>query len=306
MSDGTENGNTGATQEAQAADGAAAKETGAGNSNGELTLLGDDNPDTAGTAAATKEGERPSFLPESAWDADKRAVKPEVLLTEFEKADKIAKDLRVKLGKGLQKPPEKAEDYKLPQLTDEADKPIADLLKADDPFVKGLGPVFHKHGISQTQYEGIMKDAGHLLKGLAGDNNGDASEPTDEEKAAWRKDQYDRLGPNAPRMVAEVASHMKMLADQGMLSEQQTKYIKAFAGDAEGVKILNVFRTLMGGEAIPMNTDSIGMDGLPPDAEIAAVIGGKEYMAGDPATHRKVENWLDQRRQAGRPERLAF
>jgi hypothetical protein len=295
-----ETGNTGAEEGTAGQDAEAVKSNGAGNS---FSLLDEAaNPDAAGKPA---EGVKPEWLTAEAWDEEKKAPKPDVLMTELERAQKRATDLLGKLSKGQQKPPATAEAYKLPQLTDEADAPVAAILKADDPLVKGLTDVAHKIGMSQVQYETFMAEAAKLVHGMAGTKEA-PEEITPEQREEARKAEYAKIGPNAPRLVAEVSSHIKMMQTQGLLSESQVDYIKAFAGDAEGVKILNIFRSAMGGEAIPMNTDSVGLDGLPPDAEIAAVIGGKEYMAGDPATHRKVENWLNQRRSAGRPERLAF
>lgn len=268
-----------------------------------------DNQDTGGDGLSlldeagteTKAGERPEFLPETAWDAEKKTVKADVLLTEFEKAQKIAKDLRTKLGRGEQKPPAKAEDYKLPQFTEEADKPLAEILKADDPLVKGLMGVAHEAGMSQVQFESFMAKAARLVNDAAANNKGDDSEPTEEEKAEHRKTEMAKLGPNGPRIATAVKGFLEQ--HKGVFSEDDVKEIRAVASTAQGLRVLDKLRLLAGGENIAVG-DGLHVDGLPSDAEIHQVIGSAAYRNGDVATHKKVSTWLEQRKQAGRPDRL--
>lgn len=259
-----------------------------------------------------KKGERPAYIPESLWDKDKKAVKDgtdPVVLKELETAHKRVDGLRKELGKAPQKAPAKPEDYKLPDFTkDEKDAPLKDVFKPDDPFVKGMAPVFHKHGVSQAQYEGIMRDGGHLLAGLAKDIVGDASQPpTAEELEEHRNEQYKAIGPNAPRLAAAVSEHFRMLKEQGHFTDNELEEIKATTASAHGLTMMNKLRVLMGGESIPMG-DTLTVDGLKSDAEIQGMIGSDEYMNPSNPKHaemqRTVKAQLTLREKAGRPERL--
>lgn len=262
-----------------------------------------------------KKGERPAHVPESLWDAEKKAVKEgtdPIVLKELETAHKRAEGLRKELGKAPQKAPAKAEDYKLPDFTkDEKDAPLKDVLKGDDAFVKGMAPVFHKHGVSQAQYEGIMRDGGHLLLGLAKDMAGDGDSgkpPTPEELEAHRDEVYKAIGPNAPRMAAAVSEHYKMLKEQGHFTEGEIEEIKAASSTPSGLTFLNKMRVLMGGESIPMG-DTLTTEGLKSDAEIQGLIGSDEYMNPNNPKHAETQKLVNQqlelRKKAGRPERLA-
>jgi hypothetical protein len=271
-------------------------------SNDGFSLLDDSNPDVA--PKQQEAGVRPDWLPESVWDAEKKAPKVDALLTEFQRADKIAKDLRVKLSKGEQNAPKTPDEYKAPVFEGD-DAALSKMLDPSDPFVKGLNSIAHEAGLSQKQYETFMGKAAKMIAEQAG-NAQAPTEMTAEEKEDYRRKVYDEIGPGAAQMVTAVAAHINMLKNQGQFSESELTEIKAMASTADGLKVLNKMRVLMGGESIPTNVDALAIHGLPSDAEIGAVIGSEKYMSGDPETIGKVDRWLDQRRQAGRPERLQF
>ena len=268
----------------------------------DFSLLDDSNPDVA--PKKTEDGVRPEWLPESVWDAEKKAPKVDALLTEYERANKIAKDLRAKLGKGEQIAPKSPEEYKDPVFEGD-DEALSKMLNPDDGFIKGLKNVAHEAGMSQKQYETFMGKAVKMLSEQMKSAEPKA-EMTAEEKEEYRRQVYEEIGPGAAQMVTAVAAHINTLKQQGQFSETELKEIKAMASTADGLKVLNKFRVLMGGESIPTNVDALSIHGLPSDAEIGAVIGGEKYMSGDPETVAKVDRWLTQRREAGRPERLQF
>lgn len=267
-----------------------------------FSLLDDSNPDV--NPKPQEAGVRPEWLPESVWDAEKKAPKVDALLTEFQRADKIAKDLRVKLSKGEQNAPKTPDEYKAPVFEGD-DAALSKMLDPADPFIKSINGLAHEAGLSQRQYETFMGKAAKLIAEQTKDS-GASAEMTAEEKEDYRRQVYEEIGPGAAQMVTAVASHINTLYKQGQFSESEMKEIKAIGSSADGLKVLNKFRVLMGGESIPTNVDALAIHGLPSDAEIGAVIGSEKYMSGDPETIGKVERWLDQRRQAGRPERLQF
>lgn len=279
---------------------------GNGGGNGDGTLI-----DLDGKGGSPKAGERPAYIPETLWDAEKKAVKEGTqaeLLKELDTQHRRAEGLRRELGKAPQKAPAKAEDYKLPDFTkDDKDKPLAEIFKADDPFVKGMSGVFHKYGVSQAQYEGIMKDAGHLLAGMKPDGSGEPAALTEDEIKDIQAQEMAKIGPNAPRIAAAVSEHFSTLIKQGHFNDAEVKEIKAMASTAEGLTVLNKLRALMGGESIPLG-NSLKVDGLLDDAEIFAMMSTPAYQnSSDPGhaeMHRKYNAQLALREKAGRPVQL--
>lgn len=257
----------------------------------------------------TKEGERPAHVPEDMWDADKKALKEGVNpLDEWGKAQKIANDLRAKMGKGEHKPPATAEGYKLPELKDESDKGVMEMLKSDEPFMKEIKNTAHKYGMSQEQYAGFLADVGRVVFKAAQDKTGEATtELTPEEKAEIREAEMAKIGPNAPKMMAAVEGWVKGLIAEGYINPEEKEEIKAMASTATGLSVLNKLRARQGGESIVFDNVHT-VEGLKSDVEIYNMMGTKAYTdSSDPAhssTHAEVERQLELRKKAGRPELL--
>lgn len=288
---------------AQGKDGDSSKSNSNGSGNDSLIDL-----DGEGTKVA-KEGERPAHVPEDMWDAEKKALKEGVNpIDEWAKAQKIANDLRQKMGKGEHKPPAKAEDYKLPDLKEEADKGVMEMLKSDEPFMKEIKATAFKYGMSQEQYAGFLSDVGRVVFKAAGDKANEAMTPlTDAEKQEIREAEMAKIGPNAPKMMAAVEGWVKGLIAEGYINYQEKEEIKAMAATATGLSVLNKLRARQGGDSIPMG-ETLTVDGLKSDAEIFAMHGTEAYKnSNDPGhakAHAEVERQLDLRRKAGRPELL--
>lgn len=233
---------------------------------------------------------KPDFLPDDLWDADQGDVKKEELLKAYEQEAKRAKGLRDKLAKGENKAPVSADGY---QVTFEEGTQI-------DPEDKALAIAKEaalKAGLSNEQLNTFVnlyvKETGGVFL--------PPTEPTEEELKAYREAEYAKIGENAPAIVRGVASWKKGLLDSGVISEEEEHVIDAFGSTAEGVRVLNKFRVLMGESDIPAKTQFD--DGLPSDKEIFEAIGKPEY-ATDAAYRAKVDNWLKERVRMGRPERL--
>lgn len=273
-----------------------------GDSNGDggKPLIDLDNP-------PAKAGEKPAWMPDTAWDGEKKTVKVDVALTEWEKANARAEGLRKELSKAPQKAPAKVEDYRLPEFKDEKDKALTTMLKADDPFIKKVTEFAHKHGLSQSQYEGFLSDVGRELAAEAG-KEGDSKGPSKEEAEEYAKQQLDLIGPNGPRVAAAVSEFLLQKKSQGIFDDEMIGELKALSVTASGLKILNAWRSDAGGESIPLG-DSITVDGLLTDGEIFGMYGTKAFNdpsdPGHAEMHVKVNRQLDLRRKAGRPERLA-
>lgn len=252
-------------------------------------------------------GERPAYIPEALWDADKKALKEGTtadVLKELETQHKRAEGLRRELGKGTQVAPKTAKEYKLPQLTEEADKSAAALLKADDPFIGELAEAAHEAGMSQKQYENFLTKA---ARALAKHGDERAAPLTDDQLAAIRDAEFAKIGPNAPRVASAVEGWARGLIAQGHFNPAEVQEIKAMAATADGLRVLNKLRTLTGGESIPMDGGTT-VDGLMSDAEIKGLYATPEYNdpqhSGHATMHAKVAKQLDLRQKAGRPTYL--
>lgn len=242
-------------------------------------------------------GEKPEWLSDDLWDAEKKTYKADEMAERLRTSDKQVKDLREKMGR-RGAPPATPDDYKV-DIPDDA--PWKDALPGDDPVLDAARKAAHKLGLSQGQFGPFVKevmDALHTHGQKQAEEN--AKEPTEEEKAAARDAEIARIGPNGPAVVKAVSEFVRQNA--GVHFDAETmNMVKIVASTAEGIKFLNAIREMVGGDRVPMSSmDAMAISGLPSDAEIRAVIGSKEYMGGDPATIQKVEGWLALRERAGR------
>lgn len=246
--------------------------------------------------------EKPEGFPDEYWDDENKGVNAQALYEGLQKQEKIAKDLRSKMGKGDHKPPAKPEDYKL-DLPEE----IASQLAEGDKTIAAAQKRAHELGISQDAYQGFMAGMIEDLVAIAAEHTG---EPTQEQLDAQEaetkqrvQDEIKAIGPNGPQVLRAVESWGKQMLAEGRISEAS---LEAMTNEglvsAPMVRMFNELRSSFGGSPIPVDT---GDDGLPPDAEIAEMID-KAYASKDPAKIRKTDELLDKRRAAGRPDSLQF
>jgi len=259
------------------------------------SLLGTVAPDE-GIAFDFSTGDKPEGFPDEFWDAESKNPKIQDLFDGLKKNEKIAQDLRAKMGKGDHKAPKEATDYKF-----EASEKAAELIPADDPLVGAAQEIAHKHGMSQEMFSSFMAEMTDRMVDLQGEA-APAVEPTEAEIAEVRQAEYAKIGENAPAVIRAVESWIHEQKSMGLFSEQDVEIVKSMSTTGDQIRVLNKLRTLTGGNNIPM--DSVG-DGLQSDMEIAEIID-KAYSSGDQESVRKAEELLDRRRQAGRPERLQF
>lgn len=266
-------------------------------SNSLLDAIGDDE----GRAFDFTTGERPEGFPEDFWDAESNAVNPQALFDGFKKQEKIAKDLREKMGRGEHKAPEKAEDY-----TFEPSEAIAEFIKDDDPLVAAGKEIAHKYGMSQEQYAGFMSDMTEKMAELASDMSENGM--SDEQKAEYIKGEIAKIGPNGPQVLRAVDSWAQELIAQGVFNEAMAKNVREnMLTSAENVQVFNALRSLMGGSEIPMGDFN---DGLPPDNVIADKMNDLYEKAKSTGNTTEYDNYVndisEKRRLAGRPTTLQF
>lgn len=242
--------------------------------------------------------EKPEGFPDEFWDAENKGVNAQALFEGLQKQEKIAKDLRSKMGKGEHKPPEKAADYKL-ELSEE----LSALVPSDDPLVLKAQERAHAHGMSQEAFQGFISEIIGDMAEMQAEQLDPNSEANEEARKAYVQEQIKEIGPNGAQVLRAVESWGGELLAEGRISEASLTAMKEEGMvSAPMVRFLNELRGSMGGSSIPID---MGDDGLPPDAEIADMID-KAYESKDAAKIRKTEELLDKRRKAGRPEQLQF
>jgi len=254
--------------------------------------------DGEGTAFDFSTGEKPEGFPDEYWDAEAKGPNAQALFEAVQKQEKIAKDLRAKMGKGSHKPPEKPEQYSF-----KPSEKAAEHIKDGDPLVAAAQKIAHKHGLSQQQYEGFMAEISDSMVDIAA-QMGDESSPANEEaRKAYIQEQIKAIGPNGPQVLRAVQSWANELKADGVFNEDDVDtMVNEGLTSAKMVQMFNRLRSRMGGSSVPMDTID---DGLPPDSEIADMID-KAYESKDAVKIRKAEQMLDKRRAAGRPEKLQF
>lgn len=276
----------------------------------DVSLTADDNPDTAPKSPYEPGGERPDWLDKTLWDDEAKDIRKDAVLEALEQEKARAKGLRDKLAKGAGKAPESPDAYKA-----ELDEDLAKIAPDNDPLVQEFRKTSHELNLTNEQFDGIMK----MVTGFIGKSQGQTLEDalsnlSEEERAEYEKKQqaaieeykkqeYAKIGPNAPRIARAINEWGRQLEAQGHFSEEERKVFNSFGHDANSIKVLNKLRTMMGsGGEIPL--DVVDSDSVPSDTEIHRTINSEKYMSGDPETLKKVEGWLNERERLGRPARL--
>jgi len=297
--DATESTNTSTNDGGDAAaDNAASESQDNQDSNGQTGSMLDALGDGEGTDFDFTGEDKPEGFPDEFWDADNNAVNPQALFNEVKKQEKIAKDLRAKMGKGEHKAPEKATDYKL-ELPEE----LQELVPADDPLIAKAQERAHELGMSQENFQSFISEMIGDMAEIAADAADPNSEAAEAARAEYVQDQIKQIGPNGAQVLRAVESWGKELVAEGTISEADAQTLKDEGlVSAKMVQLFNRLRSRMGGADIPLAPVD---DGLPPDSEIADMLD-KAYSSKDEAKIRKAEEMLDKRRAAGRPEKLAF
>lgn len=239
---------------------------------------------------------KPEGFPDDLWDAEANTPKVDMLYQRMQEAENRAKGLRDKLAKGAGKAPKDAAEYEFFVPDD-----LKDFIPDNDPVLEKARAVAFKSGMPKELAEAFI---GEMIAEI-GQMRSEAGpqEPTEEEKAEYRKAEFAKIGANAQQVVRAVAAWGNELYQTGQFSESELQAFKDMAFTGEAVKVMNKLRALAGGgKTIPTTPTD---DGLPSDSEIVDMLS-KAYKAGDITEIGKVEKLLDKRREAGRPERLAI
>lgn len=224
-------------------------------------------------ADATGKSQRPDWLPEQFWDAEKGP--------QWEKLAQSHQDLRRQLGKGDHKPPATADAYKLPQL---GEKPILDV-PADDPALKAFRDAAHAQGLSQGQFDALIAP---VLATLA-----EAMPPaeTPETRQAAYKAELQKLGTGGAGLVKAVGQWGRGLFQKEALTADEWEEFQLAAGTAAGVRMLSKLRDLAGEKSIPMDPMSMSSS-VGSMAEVEALYKEKDFDTS-PEKQRKAQEMIN-------------
>jgi len=194
--------------------------------------------------------ERPEYVKEQFWDADKGEVKIEALTKS--QAD-FERQARTKHGDV----PSDANDYEItiPEGVE------IDL--TDDPVIEASKAIALKHGMSKEAYDGFM---GEMIAHLS--ENQTQTVDNEAEKS--------KLGDRADSIIEGVSKWADNLQEIGLLSEAEREALNPLGANADGVKALNKLRVhYTRGAPIPVNT--VVEDGQMSKEEYYSAVGSDRY-----------------------------
>jgi len=268
----------------------------AGADAGDSLLAGLDDDAADGDAIDFTKG-KPEWMSDEAWDAEKKAPKADILAKELKAAQDRAKGLRDKLAKGENKAPKDVKEYAFTP-SEKGKAAFTDGDPSKDPVVQAVAPIALKHGLSKEQYSGFMADVAEVLADMAEKNGAQVTELTPEQKAEIRANEMKKIGANGVQVTKAVGAFINTIRANGGLSENGLKAVQTWIQTAEDVRAMNELRAYFGGgHEIPSDG---GTDGLPSDEEIAGMITNVKTEADQ----QKVDELLNRRRAAGRPDKL--
>lgn len=224
---------------------------------GLLANAGESAPESTETEA----GEKPDYIKEQFWDAEKNEVRLDALAKS--QAD-FEKKARAKVGD-------------VPSESSEYDITIPDgveIALEGDPIIDASKEIALKHGLSKEAYDGFMAE---MISTLA--EHQEPSLDLDSEKA--------KLGDRADSIIEGVSRWADNLVDVGLLSDNERQAMNDLGATADGIKALNKIRIHYTREpGIPMETST--EEGAMSAEEYYNAVGSERY-ATDPDYRRSVK-----------------
>lgn len=237
-------------------------------------------------------GEKPEEFPEDFWDAENKTPNVQALYDNYKKQEKRANDLRAKLGKGEHKAPKEASAYTV-EFSDTA-QPI---IQENDPLVEAAKETAFKYGMSQEMFNGFINDMAENMATISANFANNQPQQTPEQLEEYKRQEFAKIGENAPAVIRAVESWGRGLYEGGNLSESDLEAFKSMATTGDQVRVLNKLRSIMGNaDPIPMDTTS---DSLPSDDEIADMLA-EAYSTNNEKKVKEAQKLMYQRSQLGR------
>jgi hypothetical protein len=227
-----------------------------------------EDPAAAAKAAELAKRERPEWLPEKFWDAEKKEPRTEQVAKSYAELEK-----QFKLGK--HKPPKDGK-YDL--------TPFADKVSSDDPLMGKYTEWAAKHGLSQSAYEELV---GQVVE-LAGGAQAEAQINAKAEREA--------LGANADAIIGSMTEWARGFVRSGVWSAEDFEEFKIMGGTAQGMKALMKVRESYEGR-IPLQQTVVDTD-MPTREDLDAMIADPRYLK-EPAFRDKVTKGFEKLAAAG-------
>lgn len=196
--------------------------------------------DAASTPPPTPQ--RPEWLPEAHWDAEKGGIKEDFgkHYSELQNFHKTAAEREAALKS--RKPEDvRFESTAIPaDIAEEAKKHGLEVsINENDPLVPLVREAAIEEGWSQEQVNKLI--AKHAKTKLAQALDGKAKE------AERQKAELAKLGSNAEERIKAIDNWSNGLKQSGKITESKAFLIRAIAGDADGVELLEMFRQMATG-----------------------------------------------------------
>lgn len=185
---------------------------------------------------------KPDGFPDDFWDAEKKAPVVDKLFNAYSQEKKRADGLRVKLSKGEfeGKAPEDIKEYTL--TLDDKLKP---LVPDDDPLLHVAREAAKAKGMPKEMFDSTFTPIIAKLAELKAQS--EASAPTEEEIAAARQAEIEKLGPTGHRIVESIHGFIKEAQANGTFSESEANAAKRMVFDADTARVMNKLRMMAGG-----------------------------------------------------------
>lgn len=205
----------------------------------------------------SKPAERPDYLPENFWNAEKGEA-------DLEAMSKSWMDLRKQISQGKHKAP-----------TDgKYDESVFSTVPEDDPLRQHVVNWAKEFGVSQLAFDKLV---GKVME-MAGEQEQETHTSVEAERKA--------LGPNADAVIRGMTDWARGLVNKGIWGKDDFEEFKYMAGTAKGMRALMKVREAYEGTRIPTNTGPV--DGAPSKDELYAMVADPKYQS-DPAYRQKVE-----------------
>jgi hypothetical protein len=208
-------------------------------------------------AAELAKRERPAYLPEKFWDAEKKEARLDVMSKSYSELEK-----NFKLGK-----------HKAPTDGKYSMDVFADKIPENDPLRTAYIAWATKYGLSQGAFDELAGQVSEL------------SAASEKEFQVSYKAEREALGANADAIINSMTDWARGFVRSGVWSTEDFEEFKVMGGTAAGMRALMRMRESYEGR-IPIDHTTPSAD-RPTREELDSMVGDKRYLE-DPAFRAKV------------------
>jgi len=206
------------------------------------------------------------------------------LFNSYQSEKKRAEGLRVKLSKGEVegKAPEDIKEYVV-----ELDDSLKGMVPDGDPLMLAAKEAAKAAGLPKEAFGKFMLP---VITKLAEIKAAADVGPSDEEIAAARNAEIEKLGPTGSKIVGAIGSFISQLESGGAFTAAEANAARAMANNADAVRVLNKLRMMSNyGDQVPMDMP-IGDNSSRSEIEAKMGIAMRD---GNEAEYTKLRSQLD-------------